>query len=117
MIPENKPIFTIGTAAKMLELHPRTLRIYENENLIRPIRKGQWRYYTMDDLKWIECLRDMIHSHGISIAAIKKLLQYTPCWNIAECSLEKRKQCTAFMSSGLVPRKIEREPRSGGLAA
>ncbi|MBU0679901.1 MAG: MerR family transcriptional regulator [Proteobacteria bacterium] len=109
MLSDNKAIFTIGVAAKMLEVHPRTLRIYEQEGLIRPIRKGKWRYFTMDDMKWIECLRSMIHEQGISIAAIKKLLQYTPCWNITECSFDKRKQCTAFMSSGLVPRKIEIE--------
>ena len=113
MIQDNQAIFTIGTAAKMLEVHPRTLRIYEREELVRPIRKGQWRYYTMDNIKWIECVRDMIHEQGISIAAIKKLLQYTPCWNIAECPYEKRKQCTAFMASGLVPQKINVAPQSG----
>jgi MerR family transcriptional regulator, heat shock protein HspR len=107
MIRDDKAIFTIGTAAKMLEVHPRTLRLYENDGLVRPSRKGQWRYYTMDDLKWIECLRNMIHHNGISIAAIKKLLKYTPCWNIADCPFEKRKQCTAFMSNSLVPRKID----------
>lgn len=107
MIPDDKAIFTIGVASKMLKVHPRTLRIYEQEGLIKPIRQGKWRYFTMDDIKWIECLRGMIHENGISIAAIKKLLQYTPCWNIADCPFEKRKQCTAFMASGLVPRKIE----------
>lgn len=117
MIPDNKAIFTIGTASKLLEVHPRTLRIYEREGLVKPLRKGQWRYYTMDDIKWIQCLRDMIHEHGISIAAIKKLLQYTPCWNIAECSFEKRKECTAFLANGLVPRKIDIETRKGGVAA
>ena len=117
MIPNNKAIFTIGTASKMLEVHPRTLRIYEREGLVKPLRKGQWRYYTMDDIKWIQCLRDMIHEHGISIAAIKKLLQYTPCWNIAECSFEKRKECTAFLANGMVPRKIDIEKRKGGVAA
>ena len=106
MVNEKKAIFTIGVAAEMLDVHPRTLRIYEQENLVRPMRKGKWRYYTMNDIKWIECLRDMIHEHGISIAAIKKLLQYTPCWNICDCSFEKRKECTAFMSNGLVPRKL-----------
>ncbi|HIJ78810.1 MAG: MerR family transcriptional regulator [Desulfobulbaceae bacterium] len=106
MISSNKAIFTIGIAAKMLEVHPRTLRIYEKENFVKPYRKGQWRYYTMDDIKWVQCLRDMIHGHGISIAGIKKLLLFTPCWNISDCSSEKRKQCTAFMASGLVPRKI-----------
>jgi MerR family transcriptional regulator/heat shock protein HspR len=107
MISNDKAIFTIGVAAKMLKVHPRTLRIYESEGLIKPIRHGKWRYFNMDDIKWIECLRGMIHENGISIAAIKKLLQYTPCWNIADCPFDKRKQCTAFMANGLVPRKIE----------
>lgn len=97
----DKAIFPIGTAANMLEVHPRTLRVYEEEGLIQPIRKGQWRYYTIDNIHWISCLRDMVHEQGMSIAAIKKLLQYTHCWNIAECPVERRKQCTAFLSSGL----------------
>ena len=109
MVDEKKAIFTIGIAAQMLEVHPRTLRIYEQEGLITPMRKGKWRYYNMNDIKWIECLREMIHEHGISIAAVKKLLQYTPCWNIIDCPFEKRKLCTAFLSNGLVPKKIERD--------
>ncbi len=114
MLDKNKAIFTIGVAAEMLEVHPRTLRIYEQEGLIKPMRKGKWRYFTMDDINWVTCLRDMIHKNGISIAAIKKLLLYTPCWNIAECSFEARKECTAFMACGLVPRKIDKkEERSG----
>lgn len=107
MVDEKKAIFTIGIAAQMLEVHPRTLRIYEEEGLIRPLRKGKWRYYTINDIKWIECLRQMIHEHGISIAAVKKLLQYTPCWNITDCPFDKRKQCTAFLCNGLVPRRVE----------
>ena len=38
---------------------------YKRENLVKPMRRGQWRYYTMDDVKWIQCLRDMIHQQGI----------------------------------------------------
>ena len=114
MISDDKAIFTIGTAARMLEVHPRTMRIYEKENLVKPMRRGQWRYYTMDDIKWIQCLRDMIHLQGISIAAIKKLLKYTPCWNIADCPFEMRKQCTAFMANGLVPRKVDSQQKTGG---
>ena len=70
MVDEKKAIFTIGVAAQMLDVHPRTLRIYEEEGLIAPMRKGKWRYYTMDDIKWIECLRELIQEHGISIAAV-----------------------------------------------
>jgi len=50
----------------------------------------------------------MIHVHGVSIAAVKKLLKFTPCWNIIDCSFEKRKRCSAFFSNTLVPKKIFR---------
>ena len=43
MVNEKKAIFTIGVAAQMLDVHPRTLRIYEQEQLITPMRKGKWR--------------------------------------------------------------------------
>ena len=95
-VEPDRPIFSIGTAANMLEVHPRTLRIYEKEGLITPLRKGQRRYYSLNDIQWVTCVRSMIHDQGISIAGIKKLLDYTACWNIVNCPLEKRKNCTAF---------------------
>jgi len=98
-IAPDEPVFTIGTASAMLEVHQRTLRLYEEEGLVHPLRKGQRRYYSLNDIQWITCLRSMIHDHGISIPGIKKLLQYTSCWNILNCPMEKRKVCTAFRTS------------------
>lgn len=98
MQENDKSIFTIGTAANMLNLHPRTLRIYEQEGLVNPVRKGAWRYYSMNDINWIICLRQMIHQHGINTTAIKKLLQHTSCWSIVDCSPEKRRTCSAYAS-------------------
>ena len=120
MIADNKAVFTIGMVAEMLGVHPRTLRSYEDKGLISPLRKGAWRYYTLRDVQWIECLREMIHTHGVSINAVKKLLKYTPCWNIVDCPFEKRKRCSAFFSNSLVPRKITRilpEPQQDDIAA
>lgn len=108
MISDDKAVFTIGMVAEMLNVHPRTIRNYEQKGLLTPVRKGVWRYYTMRDVQWIECLREMIHTHGVSINAVKKLLQYTPCWNITDCPFEKRKRCSAFFSNSLVPKKITR---------
>lgn len=105
MVEDNRALFTIGMAAEILGLHPRTLRIYEKEGLLKPVRRGKWRYYSADDIKWIECIREMIHVHGISIKALKKLLAYTPCWNISNCSKDRRKLCTAIFSNHLVDRK------------
>ena len=106
MVVDNRALFTIGMAAEILGLHPRTLRSYEKEGLIKPARRGKWRYYSADDIKWIECIREMIHVHGISINALKKLLIYTPCWNIANCSRDRRKLCTAIFSNNLVPKNL-----------
>jgi len=100
-VDPDQPIFTIGTASNMLEVHPRTLRIYEKEGLIKPLRKGRRRFFSLNDLQWITCVRSMIHDQGISIAGIKKLLEFTGCWNIVNCPTEKRKTCTAYKSYGL----------------
>jgi MerR family transcriptional regulator/heat shock protein HspR len=108
MLADDKAVFTIGMVAEMLKVHPRTIRNYEDKGLLTPVRKGAWRYYTMRDVQWIACLREMIHTHGVSINAVKKLLKYTPCWNIIDCSFEKRQRCSAFFSNSLVPKKIER---------
>lgn len=105
MISDNKAIFTIGTAAKMLEVHPRTLRIYERENLVKPLRKGQWRYYTMDDIKWIQCLRDMIHEHGISIAAIKSFCSTPPAGTLQTVPLRKESSARRLCPVGLFPER------------
>jgi len=117
---EDKVLFTIGRAAEMLDIHPRTLRNYEESGLISPLRKGAWRYYTMRDIQWLECLMKMIHEHGVSINGVKKLLKFTPCWNIVECPFEKRQRCSAFFSSTLVPKKIIRlvpSPDKNNIAA
>lgn len=108
MITDDRAVFSIGVASNMLDISPRTLRSYETHGFLSPVRKGNRRYYSLDNIKWIGCVRDMVHEHGISVPAIHRLLQYTPCWNISGCSFDKRKQCTAFMSSALVPKKIKR---------
>ncbi|MBU0731057.1 MAG: MerR family transcriptional regulator [Proteobacteria bacterium] len=95
----DKPIFTIGTASNILNLHPRTLRIYEKEGLFKPERKGAWRYYSMNDLNWIKCIRKMIHERGINTGAIRNLLEHMACWNIVDCPLDKREMCTAYHAS------------------
>jgi MerR family transcriptional regulator/heat shock protein HspR len=89
-------VYRISAAADMLALHPRTLRNYEKAGLVTPSRKGKWRYYSADDIAWIRCLFGMIHS-GITIAAIGKLLRYAPCWEVAECTKEKRGQCAVYL--------------------
>ncbi len=96
-VDNSEPIYPISVAAKLLSVHPRTLRIYEEEGLIKPARQGNKRYYSNNDIEWIRCLRALIHEKGISIPGIKMLLDLTPCWEITKCPEEKRESCSAFI--------------------
>jgi Predicted transcriptional regulators len=44
---KEEPLFMIGTVAKMYNIHPQTLRLYEREGLLVPSRtKGKTRMYS-----------------------------------------------------------------------
>lgn len=104
-IKNNLPVYPISVAAKLLDVHPRTLRIYEDEGLIKPERKGERRLYSQNDITWVGCLRSLIHDEGISIPGIKKLLQYASCYEIANCPKEKYCTCDAVVNRAM-PRSL-----------
>lgn len=100
-VDKDKAIFPISVAAKLLDVHPRTLRIYEEEGLLLPSRQGNKRYFSQDNIEWVRCLRRLIHEEGISIPGVKKLLELVPCWELKKCSREKRQSCTCFVDRSL----------------
>ena len=104
-IRSDVPIYPIGVAARLLNVHPRTLRIYEQEGLIKPSLVGKRRMFSADDIQWITCLRTFIHEEGISIPGLKKLLDYVPCWEVAGCPAEINQRCGARID-WTVPRTL-----------
>ena len=104
-ITAETPVYSIGVAAQVLGVHPRTLRIYEDEGLVKPARKGNRRFFSANDITWIGCIRTMIHEEGISIPGIKRLLRYAPCWEITDCPREVCEPCTARVDIA-VPRSL-----------
>ena len=95
------PVYPIGVAARLLGVHPRTLRIYENEGLIQPTHVGSRRLFSMNDIQWIRCLRSYIHDEGISIPGLKKLLNLVPCWEVAGCPPDVHENCQARVDRAL----------------
>ena len=63
-IENQKALYPIGIIAELLDIHPRTLRIYEQEGLIRPARRGGKRFYSNNDLQWLKCLRKLLTDEG-----------------------------------------------------
>jgi MerR family transcriptional regulator/heat shock protein HspR len=95
MLDEGRPVYTIGTAAEILGIHPRTLRLYEDGGLIRPARKNNRRFYSANDLQWISCIRYLIHENGLNQEGLRRLLALIPCWEIKNCSEAGRAGCAA----------------------
>ena len=69
-----RPLYTIATAAELLALHPRTLRLYEQAGLIKPARKNNRRFYSNSDLEWVRVVRHMIHEEGLNQQGLRRML-------------------------------------------
>jgi len=98
---ELRPVLRIGAVAELLEVHPRTLRLYEERGLIKPMRSRGQRKYTPTDVRWLRCLRAMVHEDGYSLPGISKLLDLAPCWDIKNCPPEVRDACEAKVDARL----------------
>lgn len=95
MLDRGRPVYTIGTAAEILGVHPRTLRLYEDGGLIRPARKNNRRFYTTNDLQWIGYIRYLLHEKGLNQEGLRRLLALIPCWDIKGCPPEAKANCVA----------------------
>jgi MerR family transcriptional regulator/heat shock protein HspR len=71
---------------------------YRSGGLIRPARKNNRRFYSAHDLKWISCVRYMIHEKGVNQEGLRRLLGLTPCADIKNCPPEQRATCRAIMN-------------------
>lgn len=95
--PDMETLYSIGEAADILGVSIPTLRLYERQGLILPIRKSsRHRLYSQDDLERIRCLRESINGQKVGIAGMRRLLALIPCWKIHPCDPAQRENCAAF---------------------
>ena len=94
MNDNSRPKYRISEAAKILNIHERTLRVYEKLGLINPIGKGQQRYFSEDDINWIKCIREIVHIEGYKLKNLNKLLLKIPCWELNGYCTIKDGNCT-----------------------
>ncbi len=72
----NEAVYMIGTVARMYNIHPQTLRLYEREGLLVPSRtKGNTRMYSEEDLKRLEFILFLTRELGINLAGVEVVLK------------------------------------------
>src|SRR5690606_8848364 len=68
-------LYLISVAARMLDMHPQTLRKYERLGLVRPIRTGgSMRVYTRTGLDRLRLIKQLVDEDGINLAGVRRLL-------------------------------------------
>ncbi|MEK7860408.1 MAG: MerR family transcriptional regulator [Chloroflexota bacterium] len=76
MARASRPVYVISVAASIAGCHPRTLRIYEEEGLVDPVRtESNIRLYSDDDLRRVRAIRYLTQVRGVNLAGVKLLLQ------------------------------------------
>ena len=68
-------LFFISVAARMLGMHPQTLRKYERLGFIQPTRTiGSMRLYSREELEKLRLIKQLVDEAGINLAGVQRLL-------------------------------------------
>ena len=69
-------LYLISVAARMLDMHPQTLRKYERLGLVRPLRTlGSMRVYTREEVERLRVIKQLVDEQGINLAGVQRLLE------------------------------------------
>lgn len=72
----DEPVYMISIVARILDIHPQTLRQYERENLICPSRSdGKIRLYSQRDIDKIKTILRLTRELGVNLAGVDVVMR------------------------------------------
>lgn len=97
-VVSNEPVYTIGIAARKLEVSVHALRLYEREGLIRPFRTDtNRRLYSDIEIRKVLWIKQMIRELGMNFEGLRRLIALVPCYkHRKDCTRELRETCAFF---------------------
>ncbi len=76
MYSHDEPVYLISVVAKILAIHPQTLRQYEREGLVEPGRTdGKMRLYSQRDIDKIKMILRLTRDLGVNLAGVDIILR------------------------------------------
>ena len=75
-VSSDRGVFMISVAAELADMHPQTLRMYEQRGLIEPKRspKGT-RLYSHEDVERLRRIQQMTAELGLNLAGVERVLE------------------------------------------
>jgi MerR family transcriptional regulator/heat shock protein HspR len=75
-IPRDEPCYTIGVVARMVSLHPQTIRNYEQIGLVIPQRSdGNIRLYSQREVERLLKISRLTQELGVNLAGVEVILR------------------------------------------
>ena len=75
ILRDDEPCYVISVAAKLVSLHPQTLRYYDRIGLIRPSRTaGRMRLYSQRDIETLRKIARLTEDLGVNLAGVEVVL-------------------------------------------
>ncbi len=65
----------ISVVAKMLNVHPQTLRLYEREGLISPQRSKRTRLYSVEDVEKLAMILRLTRELGVNRSGVEIIMR------------------------------------------
>jgi MerR family transcriptional regulator/heat shock protein HspR len=97
-------------------VHPRTLRIYEEEGLLCPQRRNNLRLYSEADLERVRIIRFLTRRQGVNLAGVKVILQLESLGKIRVYDLFDEADVERYVQGEPEPETELPEPASRSVA-
>ncbi|MGX2981818.1 heat shock protein transcriptional repressor HspR [Helicobacter sp. 23-1045] len=102
MYSYEEPVFLISVVAKILSIHPQTLRQYEKEGLIEPSRTdGKMRLYSQKDIDKIKVILRLTRDLGVNLAGVDIILRLKDKLDELDITIENLQQQRTDNSSNV----------------
>jgi MerR family transcriptional regulator, heat shock protein HspR len=103
-------LFSISVAAELTGLHPHTLRLYEQQGLLRPARSpGGARRYSPDDVDRLQQIMALT-ADGINLAGVRRILELQEQTRRLHAELERLKPAARGTPAGTASRQQPARP-------
>ena len=71
-------LYIISVAARLVDMHPSTLRKYERIGFLEPSRLGgKLRLYSVEDIERLRQIKYLVEERGVNLAGIELALELT----------------------------------------
>jgi MerR family transcriptional regulator/heat shock protein HspR len=83
-------LYVISVAARLVELHPTTLRKYERVGFLEPSRTpGRTRLYSLEDIHRLQQIKRLVEEREMNLAGVQMALDLTELLSDLSIAIEQ----------------------------